>query len=114
MINFEGKTIIVTGAASGIGNATARLLNERGARCLLLDKDGELLEKNNPSPEKNVIRTVDLTDFKEVHDLVSQTKSEFYRGGGGTDSTGSSIVQVSRRSFLSEFSMMTSTNASNG
>lgn len=36
---FSGKTALVTGAASGIGAATARLLHERGARVVLADID---------------------------------------------------------------------------
>src|SRR5699024_11823070 len=33
----EGRTAVVTGAASGIGAALARALHERGARVLLAD-----------------------------------------------------------------------------
>ncbi len=35
---FDGRVAIVTGAASGIGDATARLLAQRGARVALLDR----------------------------------------------------------------------------
>lgn len=38
-MSLERKTIIVTGAASGIGRETARVLNELGAKLLLLDRD---------------------------------------------------------------------------
>ena len=38
-MQFGGKTAIVTGAASGIGAATARLLARRGARVALVDLD---------------------------------------------------------------------------
>jgi NAD(P)-dependent dehydrogenase (short-subunit alcohol dehydrogenase family) len=37
MTELEGLTAIVTGGASGIGNATARLLASRGARVAVLD-----------------------------------------------------------------------------
>ena len=38
--SFENRTIVLTGAAGGIGRATAELLAPRGARLLLIDPDG--------------------------------------------------------------------------
>lgn len=39
MQRFEGKSVVITGAASGIGRATARRFAAEGARTGLLDKD---------------------------------------------------------------------------
>ncbi len=39
-MQFEGQTTVITGAASGIGAATAKLFAERGARVLLVDQNG--------------------------------------------------------------------------
>jgi 3-oxoacyl-[acyl-carrier protein] reductase len=41
---LDGKAAIVTGSARGIGRATAELLAEHGARVLLNDLDGDLVE----------------------------------------------------------------------
>jgi NAD(P)-dependent dehydrogenase (short-subunit alcohol dehydrogenase family) len=38
-LSLHGKTAVVTGAASGIGRATARLLSLIGARTVLVDRD---------------------------------------------------------------------------
>lgn len=40
---FSGKVALVTGAAMGIGAAVAELLAERGARLVLVDRDGAAL-----------------------------------------------------------------------
>ena len=43
MPDFADATILITGAASGIGAATARLLHERSARLILVDRDERTL-----------------------------------------------------------------------
>ena len=43
--NIEGKVVAITGASSGIGEATAVLLAERGAKLVLGARRVELLEK---------------------------------------------------------------------
>ncbi|MDX6573931.1 MAG: meso-butanediol dehydrogenase / (S,S)-butanediol dehydrogenase / diacetyl reductase [Gaiellales bacterium] len=40
---FEGRMAVVTGAASGIGRATAERLRDEGAAVLAVDRNGELL-----------------------------------------------------------------------
>jgi NAD(P)-dependent dehydrogenase (short-subunit alcohol dehydrogenase family) len=45
LISLEGKTAVVTGAASGIGSGVARRLAEAGANMAILDIDGKKGEK---------------------------------------------------------------------
>src|SRR3984957_17208371 len=44
MDNIKGKTIVITGAARGIGYATAKALLARGARVVIGDRDVDVLE----------------------------------------------------------------------
>ena len=41
MVNYTDATVLVTGAASGIGAALAMQLGERGARVICADRDSE-------------------------------------------------------------------------
>src|SRR4051812_12789651 len=43
MDNISGRTVAITGAARGIGHATAKALLERGARVIIGDRDVAVL-----------------------------------------------------------------------
>jgi len=45
--DLKDKRALVTGAAQGLGRAVAELFLERGARVVLTDIDGDLLEKTS-------------------------------------------------------------------
>lgn len=69
------KNIIVTGAASGIGRCTARLLYELGASLLLLDMDElGLKEMQEELNGRTVIRKCDLTDFDAIKEIMTSSK----------------------------------------
>lgn len=71
---FKGKTILVTGAASGIGLATTRYLAGQGAAKMILnDRDGAKLRTVAESFEGAEIHIApgDVTDEDYWHELVS-------------------------------------------
>ena len=65
---FAGLTALVTGGASGIGLATARLLAARGARVAVLDR-----AKAEPGPDDDLYPVIaDVTDDATVRAAVAQ------------------------------------------
>jgi 2-keto-3-deoxy-L-fuconate dehydrogenase len=65
---FAGLTALVTGGASGIGLATARLLAARGARVAVLDR-----VKPEPGPDDTLYPVVaDVTDDAAVRAAVAE------------------------------------------
>ena len=73
--SLQGKTILVTGASSGIGKATAIECAKLGARIVLTARDGERLKKTQDSldGEGHICITADLTDEASLLNLASET-----------------------------------------
>ena len=72
--SLEGKTILITGAASGIGRATAKECANMGAILALMDLNAEGLEsvKAELCDERVLTFAVDLTDYELLCNTVSQ------------------------------------------
>ena len=82
--SIKGSRAIVTGAASGIGRATAALLAEEGAFVGALDRPGSGLEESLASLPDNAkveTRLVDVTDDALVCEAVNDLADKF----GGLD-----------------------------
>jgi len=73
--DFNDLRALVTGGASGIGLATAMLLEQRGARVAILDREIDELE-----PDLSAVRA-DVTDDQAVRAAVAQA----VEGLGGLD-----------------------------
>ena len=70
--SLEGKTILVTGAASGIGRATAIQCAEMGAKVLLVDLNEQGLKDSMTLMSRNdtEYRALDLTDLDKLIEMV--------------------------------------------
>ena len=79
-IRLDGRVAVVTGAAGVIGAATIRLLAERGARVVAVDrKADELAEaiRSLPSSAEALAVTADVTQEAEVAEYVRAAVDRF-------------------------------------
>ena len=75
---FAGKVALVTGAASGIGGATARRLHAEGARLVLLDLDATGLAATSAETGAETV-IGDAADADVLARAVARAKSVFGR-----------------------------------
>lgn len=72
----QGATALITGAASGIGLAIAKLCHGKGMKLLLADRNAEALDAAKQSFSGDVVTsTMDVSnpaDWKQLKDLATQ------------------------------------------
>jgi NAD(P)-dependent dehydrogenase (short-subunit alcohol dehydrogenase family) len=79
-IRLDGKVAVVTGAAGVIGSATIRLLAERGARVVAVDRREQELKtaiRDLPASAQALAVTADVSDENEVADYVRAAIDKF-------------------------------------
>ena len=82
--SISGRRVVITGAASGLGQAAARLFAERGARVALVDINADRLEEGRGQlahPERHVSVPMDVSDPTSVREGFGKIAGEF----GGLD-----------------------------
>lgn len=76
---FNEKTIIVTGAAQGLGEAIARRFDGEGANVVAVDINGDLLRAVWPDGDHTLAIETDVTDRGAVDQAVSTAANRFGR-----------------------------------
>jgi 3-oxoacyl-[acyl-carrier protein] reductase len=122
-MNLQGKTAVITGAASGIGAETALAMAENGAGLVLLDINEAGLklqqEKLKEYPVRVDVFAVDLTDYeavqkvgKEIYKVCDRIDILANIAGGGGREGSTPIAEISREMWdkLIELNMGTMFN----
>jgi NAD(P)-dependent dehydrogenase (short-subunit alcohol dehydrogenase family) len=80
---LEGKVALVTGGGGGIGEATARLYWEEGAKVMIVDIDGDAARTAaqgiEQAGDRMAATAADLTDESEAERVVRETVARFGR-----------------------------------
>src|ERR1700761_1128867 len=78
---FKDKVVIVTGAASGIGEATARRFSAEGAAVVLVDRQREALEKvaGELPRDRTLAHVADVSEPLAINDMMESTVQRFGR-----------------------------------
>lgn len=95
MANVNGKVIAITGGASGIGLATAKVLASRGAKISIADVSEDNLAKASrsikeyaPNSEDVLTRRLDVRNFSEVQAWIKATIEKFGKLDGAANIAG--------------------------
>ena len=106
-IRLDGKVAVVTGAAGVIGCATMRLLAERGARIVAVDRKKPELKaaiKDLPASADALLVTADVTSEEEVSEYVRAAVDKFgtidaFYNNAGVEGDVKPIPEYSLESF---------------
>jgi short-subunit dehydrogenase len=78
-MNLHDRLVIVTGASSGIGLATARLLAGQGAKLALVSRSKGKLEQLSDELPGSFAVPADMTRIYDVESMINQTMEHFGR-----------------------------------
>ena len=84
-MDIKGKVVIVTGASSGIGEATARQFAREGAKVVLAARRVDRLEAlaeeitSMGTGAETLVVQADLSKLEDIQSLIKQTLEKFGR-----------------------------------
>ena len=82
---YEGQTVVITGAAAGMGEALARRYGDEGANVVLADRDASRVEQLADELTRSGTSVLgcptDVTVTSEVEEMVERARTSF----GGVD-----------------------------
>jgi short-subunit dehydrogenase len=78
-MNITDRVVLVTGASTGIGLATARLLAKNGAKLALNARSKEKLEQLSREMAGSAVFPADMSDESAVREMIDKVRAKFGR-----------------------------------
>ncbi|WP_047866074.1 SDR family NAD(P)-dependent oxidoreductase [Rubrobacter aplysinae] len=114
MAKLDGKVAVITGASSGIGEATAEALAAEGASVAVAARRKDRLESLSQRIEGNGGRVLtvecDVTDEGQAHDLIRQVERELGRVDILVNNAGVMLLSRIDKSLSDEWRQMFDVN----
>ncbi|QHW33375.1 SDR family oxidoreductase [Paenibacillus rhizovicinus] len=108
---LHGKIVLITGAASGIGAETAKMLAAQGAVPILTGRSREKLERISQSiPQKHGCYELDVTDFGSVQEAVRRVAEDYGRIDVLLNNAGFGLFELFEDAPVERFQAMMDTN----
>lgn len=114
-MSIKGKTVIITGASSGIGEATALKLAKEGVNVVLTARREERLKELKSKIDKEnggkaLVVPGDVTKKKDFENLVEKTKKEFGSIDGLINNAGLMPLSYVKNLHTDEWNTMVDVN----
>lgn len=113
-MKLQGKVAIVTGASSGIGEATAIALAEQGATVVLtarrLERINEVMNQINAQGGKAIAIQTDITKKEQVLQMVDEVNTKFGRVDILVNNAGVMLLSFLDKGKVDEWDQMIDVN----
>ncbi len=78
-MRVKDAVVVITGASSGIGRATALLFDKMGAKVSMVARRKEKLDENSKQMKNSLVIPADLSDEKQAEEIILKTISHYGR-----------------------------------
>ncbi len=113
-LDLSGRSYLITGASSGIGQATAILLSKLGARIILSGRDAERLAncREQLTGDGHIISAADIADTEAIPGWMKQLTGDHGPMNGVVHSAGLHVIRPIRFQNTEQFEQIQRVNVS--
>ncbi|MFK8031829.1 MAG: SDR family oxidoreductase [Gammaproteobacteria bacterium] len=112
MGRVDGKVVIITGAASGLGRADAQFLAKEGAKLVLTDIDDDagtaLVDELTKGGSEAIFLNHDVRDEARWAEVVAKTEEQYGRLDGLVNNAGVVLIATPEDTTLEQFRFVNS------